>query len=296
MKILSFNSLECFSDKKRVTMTKIALMILSIPAVSRVFGHIAQIQHPRILVKFAIKFFARYYQIDMGDYLGNPEDYPSLSAFFVRPLDPSKRDLIPNHSCVLSPADGVISHLQKINKDSGIQVKGWQYKLSELTGKKEIWDKGWWLAVIYLSPSKYHRFHYPVESRLDTLAHLGNRLFPVNHAGVTVIKNLFIRNERITVSFSTPLFHFHLIAVGAALVGNIKMNAHPAKLVPGRTVYKGWQVHQTHEMGRFEMGSTIVLLLPEKMAIPLSKSGHVVTAGEPLFKLSNYCGSHETCF
>lgn len=261
-------------------------MILSIPVLSRASGRIVQIRRPRILVKSAIRLFARYYQIDMNDHPGIPEDYPSLSAFFVRPLDQNRRHLIPDPSCILSPADGVLSNLQKINSDSGIQVKGWRYKLSELTGKKEDWEKGWWLAVIYLSPSKYHRFHYPLDSQLDTFVHLGNRLFPVNQTGLTAIKNLFVRNERVAASFSTPLFRFHMIAVGAAFVGNIKMNAHPAGFVPGRTEHMGCRVCQTREMGRFEMGSTIVLLLPEKMAVPLSKSGRDIAVGEPLFKIS----------
>ena len=272
--------------KNKITMTKIVLMILSIPVLSRIFGRIVQVRRPRILVKFAINLFARYYQINMDDYPGIPEDYPSLSTFFVRPLDQSKRRLIPDPSCFLSPADGMLSHLQKIDGDSGIQVKGWHYKLSELTGKKENWEQGWWLAVIYLSPSNYHRFHYPLDSRLDTFVHLGNRLFPVNQIGLTSIKNLFIRNERVAASFSTPLFRFHMIAVGAAFVGNIKMNAHPAGFVPGRTEHMGCRVRQIQEMGRFEMGSTIVLLLPEKMVVPLSQSGRNVTVGKPLFKLS----------
>jgi len=267
-------------------MVKTILTFLSFPALSRAYGRITQIRRPRFLVRRVIKLFVRHYKIDMADYPGTPKDYPSLSQFFVRPLDPSRRPLKKDPTSFLSPADGVLAELQKIDKDSAVQVKGWRYRVSELIGKPEDWEQGWWLAVIYLSPTNYHRYHYPLDSRLDAFTHLGNRLFPVNRAGVTCIKNLFVRNERVTASFTAPSFRFHVVAVGATFVGSIKMKDHPAPFKPGQTSLVNRQVRQTDEMGRFEMGSTLVLLLPRDAADPIAKQGAAVKTGEFLFKLS----------
>ncbi len=268
-------------------MIKTILILLSIPALSRLYGRMVRIRRPRSLVRSIVKRFARIYNIDMADYPGALQDYPSLLDFFVRPLDPCTRPLKKDPGNFLSPADGVLADLQKIDKDSAAQVKGWKYKVSELTGKKENWGKGWWLAVIYLSPSNYHRYHYPLDSRLDSFTHLGNRLFPVNKAGLNTIKNLFIRNERVTASFTTHAHGFHLVAVGATFVGSIKMKDHLTPFVPGQTVDMGGRVEQNEEMGRFEMGSTIVILLPRDMADPVCRPGSEIKTGEPIFKLAS---------
>jgi len=267
-------------------MIKTLLTILSFPILSRAYGCLVRIRRPRPLISLIIKQFSRIYNIDMADYPGSVRDYPSLLDFFVRPLNPETRALKNDPDSFLSPADGVLADLQEIDKDSAAQVKGWQYRVSELTGKQENWKKGWWLAVIYLSPSNYHRYHYPMDSRLDSFTHLGNRLFPVNRAGITFIKNLFIRNERVTASFTARSYNFHLVAVGATFVGSIKMKDHPAPFTPGRTVNMNCKANQNQEMGRFEMGSTIVILLPRDMATPLLTPGSEIKTGEPLFKLS----------
>ncbi|PIE61794.1 MAG: phosphatidylserine decarboxylase [Desulfobacterales bacterium] len=267
-------------------MIKLILTLLSPPALSRAFGRLTRVRKPKCLIRLVIKRFATVYHIDMSDYIGIPDDYPSLLEFFVRPLDPNVRPLISDHTSFLSPADGVLAELQEIHTDVATQAKGWQYNVSTLTGVNECWEKGWWLAVIYLSPSNYHRYHYPMNSRLDSLTHLGNRLFPVNRAGITSIKSLFIRNERVTASFSVGDRRFHIVAVGATFVGSIKMSACPGPFRPGQRIPLHIPVEQNDEMGRFEMGSTLVVLLPKDMAQPAITQGETVKVGTPLFKLS----------
>ncbi len=267
-------------------MIKLILTLLSHPALSRAFGRLVRIQKPRCLIQAVIKRFAAVYHIDMSEYTGSLEDYPALLDFFVRPLDPVVRPLTCDDTSFLSPADGVLAELQEIYTDAATQAKGWQYTISTLTGVKEAWEKGWWLAVIYLSPSNYHRYHYPMAGRLDSLTHLGNRLFPVNRAGIHAIKSLFIRNERITASFSTGTHRFHIVAVGATFVGSIKMTAHSGPIQPGQCIPIHTLVQQNDEMGRFEMGSTLVILLPKKMATPTVAQGMPVQVGTPLFTLS----------
>ncbi|WDP92358.1 MAG: phosphatidylserine decarboxylase [Desulfobacter sp.] len=266
-------------------MIKSVLTLLSMPVLSRAYGRIVAIQKPGFLVKALIRRFAAVYNIDMKDYRGSLSDYPSLQKFFVRPLNPETRPLTADPNAFLSPADGVLAELQEINTDAATQVKGWQYRVSQLTGMTEDWEKGWWLAVVYLSPSNYHRYHYPLDSRLDQLTHLGNRLFPVNRAGVNHIKNLFIRNERVTASFTAREHRFHVVAVGATFVGSIEMTAHSAPFTPGRRIPVNRQVRQNEEMGRFNMGSTLVILLPRDMASPAATPGTAVKTGSPLFRI-----------
>lgn len=270
-------------------MIKLILTLLSFPAISRAYGRLVRINRPRFLIRRIIEHFAALYKIDMKPYPGTPGDYSSLLEFFVRPLSPKTNPLNRMPGYFLSPADGILADLQKIDTNSAAQVKGWRYRVSELTGMQENWEKGWWLAVVYLSPSNYHRYHYPMSCRLESLTHLGNRLFPVNRAGVSRIKHLFIRNERVTASFTDGAANqnrrFHVVAVGATFVGSIKMTAHDAPFLPGRSVPVKRMVRQNEEMGRFEMGSTLVILLPRDMARPEVQPGKQVSVGRPLFKL-----------
>jgi len=268
-------------------MTKrILLNILALPIFSRIYGRLTKIRHPRFLVRHVIKFFITHYQIDLTHYSGAPDDYPSLSQFFVRPLNPHTRTITPDSNSILSPCDGLLVDLQLINSDSAIQVKGMEYPLSRLVGRDLDWSREWWLSVLYLSPANYHRFHYPWSGRLEEIQQLGNRLFPVNRHGVTTIPGLFIRNERLVLSFilnGTPGF---VTAVGATFVGSIALSALDNKtLSKGRIpIYK--EIKQTEEMGRFNLGSTIILLFPKKLAEPILKIGSPIITGQPLFHIS----------
>ncbi len=266
-------------------MQKKLLSVISHTVFSRIYGRLTRIRRPLPLVRFIVRRFAGFYGVNMGDYRGELSDYPSLLDFFIRPLNRETRPLKKDPACVLSPADGTLVELQRIDRDEAAQVKGWTYKVSELIGKSEDWSRGWWLAVIYLSPADYHRYHYPLAGRLTSFHHLGNRLFPVNRIGVSTIDKLFIRNERVTASFSSGDREFHVTAVGATFVGSIKMAAHPAPFVPGRKVGMCRNVGQLEEMGRFELGSTLVLLLPRDMAEPLVQPTRAVRVGDPIFKL-----------
>ncbi len=265
--------------------------MISNPLLSRLYGHLTRISRPRFFAGFLIRLFARHYRISMDDYQGSMSDYASLSEFFTRPLDPSARPLLPNSRAVLSPADGVLSHVEEITSDEAIQIKGKTYSLCELVGKNQArqeydWSEGWQLAVIYLSPSNYHRFHYPLDGKLSWMQHLGNRLFPVNSLGLSFIENLFVRNERVVSCFDTNGQNWYLVAVGAAFVGGIHMNCHPLPMVSGEKYAIETAVDQVREMGHFAMGSTLVLLLPKTLASScLLSPGTTVQVGDPIFTL-----------
>lgn len=265
----------------------IFLPILSLPVFSRIWGHIVRIKHP-FLAKRAIRRFRCHYGIDMDEYRGEPTDYKCLADFFVRPLDPEKRPLTGEKTAVLSPADGVLTEIETIFEDRATQIKGKEYSISAFLKEDIDFSEGWHVAVIYLSPYNYHRYHYPVSGKITRYYHTGGRLFPVNQMGLNHIRSLFVRNERIVTEIEKDGMAFYITAVGATFVGSIKM-----EFIPGTAGKKRdrWEavnkdISQLQEMGRFEMGSTIVLVIPRKMAEPINGvRGKSIRVGEPIFKL-----------
>jgi phosphatidylserine decarboxylase len=223
----------------------------------------------------------------MDEYEGEIGDYRSLSDFFARRLDPGKRPLVASENAVVSPADGILTDVETIFSDQATQVKGKTYNISQLLHETIDFFRGWHVAVIYLSPSNYHRFHYPVTGNINRYFHSSGRLFPVNRVGVNRIDRLFVRNERIITEIVNRQMSCYMAAVGACFVGSIKMEfiSDSNRKKRDQWVSVNREVHQLEEMGRFEMGSTIVLVIPGSMAEPLHDIiGQPVKVGQPIFK------------
>jgi len=256
---------------------------------SRLYGRIMRLRRPRCLARAMIKRFQRHYRIAMDEFQGATTDYPSLSDFFLRPLDPARRPLPADENHLLSPADGRLSELEFISGDRATQVKGWAYPLSLLLGETVDFAKGWHAATIYLSPSDYHRFHYPLSAVVSGSFHGGTRLFPVNDFSVNRVKRLYIRNERVVTRFDFKDSYFYMVAVGATFVGNIGMKY----LSAGLPAMNQWreldlQVRQMAEMGHFAMGSTMILVVPvDRVEAVMARKGDTVRVGQPLFRLRN---------
>jgi len=263
---------------------QLILFIISFPVLSRIWGKITKLESPSLLIQEAIRIYASHYEIDMKNFEGDLDDYDSLCAFFTRKLDPSARPLKNDENSFLSPCDGVVSVLENIHADVATQVKGKNYLVSDLVKKELPFEKGFWLATIYLSPRDYHRFHVPVDSTVAAHIHTGWRLFPVNSLGLNNIDRLFIRNERVVVKFKAENFTYFYTAVGATFVGSIKMNF--TENFSDEWVKNDVKYSQNDELGMFEMGSTIVLLVPEEaVEKPMLSQGEKIRAGEPLFLL-----------
>ncbi|HEX7502302.1 MAG TPA: archaetidylserine decarboxylase [Acidobacteriota bacterium] len=266
---------------------RLFLNCLSLPAWSRLWGRLMRVRRPRSLSGLMIRGFQKHYRIGMDEFRGCAADYGSLSEFFLRPLDPDKRPLPLDPSCLLSPVDGRLSELELIGEDRATQVKGWSYPVSLLLAEPVDFSQNWYLATIYLSPSNYHRIHYPLSGRVSGCFHGGIRLFPVNDFSVRRVKDLYIRNERLVTRFTMPGGRFYAVAVGATFVGGIGMEYLPC----GLPVKKEWQdldipVEQMAEMGHFAMGSTIILLFPaNRVEKVLAEKGGAVCVGQPLFKI-----------
>ncbi len=254
---------------------------------SRFYGRIMRLHRPRWLALWMIRSFQKSYQIDMEQFQGRPDDYGSLSEFFLRPIDAQKRPLKSEASGILSPADGRLSELELVSGDAATQVKGWTYPLNLLLAQPIDPEARWYVATIYLSPRDYHRFHYPVSGRISGSFHGGTRLFPVNDFSVNRVQRLYIRNERVVSRLALLDSFLYVVAVGATFVGAIGMKHLPAGLsVPGTWTALDLPVTQMAEMGHFAMGSTIILVVPAGLVDQvIAEKGKSVRVGEPLFKI-----------
>jgi phosphatidylserine decarboxylase len=269
--------------------SRLFLACISWPVLSRVYGRLMRLQRPRLLASWMIKRFKNHYQIDMAEFKGAPLDYFSLADFFVRPLDPEKRPLPADEQFILSPADGKLSELELISADCATQVKGKTYPLGRFLAEDIDFSQGWYLATIYLSPRNYHRFHYPLSGRVSGCFHGGNRLFPVNAFSCERVQKLYIKNERLITRFELNGSSIYVVAVGATFVGSMAMTYLPAGL-PAKNEWRKLDIPVTQmaEMGRFNMGSTIIMVLPAAMVESvIAEKGKPVRVGEPLFKIRN---------
>lgn len=262
------------------------LFVISLPLFSRIWGYITKIEKPEWIAAKMISVFKDHYDIDMNLYEGDETDYRSLSKFFIRPLNKETRPLADDEKSFLSPSDGVVTVCEKVAADIATQVKGRTYSISNLVRKELDFSDGFYLMTIYLSPKDYHRYHVPVDATIKSYIHTGWRLYPVNTMSVNSIEDLFVKNERVVVKMEHNDYEFYYIAVGATFVGSIKMDFF-SKPVDGKWTVVDKEYKQNQELGMFEMGSTIVLVVPENMVDELNVTqGETVKVGQPLFKLS----------
>ncbi|HQQ71129.1 MAG TPA: archaetidylserine decarboxylase [Alicycliphilus sp.] len=225
--------------------------------------------HAGSLTTAMIRRFVARYGVDMSE-AANPDiaSYASFNDFFTRALRPGLRPLA--DAAVVCPVDGAVSQLGAIERDQIFQAKDHHYSTTALLGGNaqlaaQFQDGRF--ATIYLSPRDYHRIHMPTDGRLLRMEHVPGALFSVNPTTARCVPGLFARNERVVCIFETPLGPMALVLVGATIVGSMATVWHgqvnpPRTGQPRRWDYAGQQItlHQGEEMGRFLLGSTVVLL------------------------------------
>lgn len=233
-------------------------------------GHLAS-AHAGGWTHAAIRRFVARYRVDMAE-AADPriESYPSFNAFFTRALKSGVRPLA--DADWICPVDGAISQFGRIDRDRVFQAKGHEYTTVALLGGDATlaarFDDGAF-ATLYLSPRDYHRIHMPCEGRLRRMVHVPGSLYSVNPATARGIPGLFARNERVVCVFDTQNGPFVLVLVGATIVGSMATVWHGVVNPPRPGGVRAWdydepavELAQGAEMGRFLLGSTVVMLWP----------------------------------
>ena len=225
---------------------------------------------------FLISQIVRRYQVHMAEAAQpDPLAYQHFNAFFTRKLRPGARREDADPAAVLSPADGKISQSGPIVDGRIFQAKGQEYTAAELLGDEAAAApyRNGRFATIYLSPRDYHRVHMPLAGTLRETVHVPGRIFSVAPFAVEAIPRLFARNERLVCHFDSEHGPFAVVMVGAILVSSVATVWDGLVIPPyapsiRRKSFAGQQVRLERfaEMARFNMGSTVILLLPEGMA------------------------------
>jgi phosphatidylserine decarboxylase len=244
-----------------------------------------------------IRGFLRMFDVDMQDAeQSDPLRYCSFNEFFTRALRPGTRPLALEAGAIASPVDGTVSECGAIDGDLLLQAKGKLYSLSDLLAGQP-WARrfeGGSFATIYLAPFNYHRVHMPVRGQLQETWYVPGRLFSVNALTARFVPRLFARNERIVALFDTQAGAFALVMVGALNVGSMATvwngDITPAVRSSGarRSIMQlppqALTLEKGAEAGRFNMGSTVILLFEPARAHWLAglRSGLEVRLGETI--------------
>ena len=244
------------------------------------------------LKNLMIRAFAETFNVNIAEaQSGRAEDYASFNEFFTRPLKEGSRPFPSDPHHLACPCDGTVSQMGNIHDDRIFQAKGIDYSLQALLGAEDDWSKHYWngsFCTIYLSPRDYHRVHMPLNGQLLETRHIPGRLFSVNDASARTIPGLFARNERLVCRFQGDVGEFTLIMVGAMLVASIDTVWSGAVewRSDGQVEHHDYReqdivLQRGAEMGRFNYGSTVILLFPNQGFAEELPNGSKVQLGIP---------------
>jgi phosphatidylserine decarboxylase len=239
-----------------------------------------------------VRGFFKLFTIDMTDAVqSDPLGYGSFNEFFTRALKPGARSIAAEPNAIACPVDGAVSEAGVIDGDTLLQAKGRSYRLVELLAAQP-WAKdfeGGSFATIYLAPFNYHRVHMPVRGDLRETVYVPGRLFSVNAVTASLVPKLFARNERVLTLFDSQFGKVALVLVGALNVGSMS-TVWAADITPAarrvitRLPPRQVSLEKGEEMGRFNMGSTVILLFQKDRASFSAgvRAGAIVRLGQSL--------------
>ena len=290
------------------SLTVLLQYLLPKRALTEAMGRLARAQ-AGALTHAVIRRFVQRYRVNM-DEAAEPDitRYASFNDFFTRALQPGARPL--SAAAYVCPVDGAISQFGRIEGDQIFQAKGHTYSTRALLGGDAAlaaYFQNGDFATIYLSPRDYHRIHMPCASRLRRMIHVPGDLFSVNPATAQGVPGLFARNERVVCVFDAldadgrATASFVLVLVGATIVGSMATTWHGVVNPPRPGVVREWRYDgqdirfaQGDEMGRFLLGSTVVLLWPRGSVgfNPAWQAGAAVRLGEAMADRPAPRGAH----
>lgn len=238
---------------------------------SRLIGKLAHSRWPWLKNQLITHFIQRY-QVDMSQALEpDPTRYADFNAFFTRALKPGIRRIDDAPYSLVSPVDGCVSQVGRIQAGRIFQAKNFYFSLVELLGGSEARALPFWnghFATFYLAPKDYHRVHMPDSGKLEEMVYVPGRLFSVNRQSVENISGIFARNERVINIFNTSSGAMAVILVGAMIVASIK-TVWAGTVAPGmgrevqswRYIGSDIQLNKGEEVGQFQLGSTVIVLM-----------------------------------
>jgi phosphatidylserine decarboxylase len=275
------------SDRLQV----LAQHLLPKQVLTRLAGRLADAEAGATTTALIRRFIQRY-GVDMAEAAEpDPAAYPSFNAFFTRALKPGVRPLA--RADWICPVDGAISQFGRIEDGQIFQAKGHHFSATALVGGDAELAAGFaqgHFATLYLSPRDYHRIHMPAAGVLRRMIHVPGALFSVNPATARGVPGLFARNERVVCVFDSARGPWVLVLVGATIVGSMATAWHGVVNPPRPGSLREWfytpgqhALRQGEEMGRFLLGSTVVLLLPGPLGFdPGWQPGAAIRMGEPM--------------
>ena len=271
------------------------LNLLSKPGLSRTTARFADTRWSGPVLRTFLRWYIRHYKVDMDEVAQELGDFETFNAFFTRELKTGTRPIDGTARSLVSPSDGLVVAAETIGPDRHIgQIKGTTYSLDSLLNDESVAASyvGGSQITIYLSPRDYHRVHAPDEGRVVRLCHIAGQCYPVNDWAATHIENLYGLNERVLVEIETSEFGtLGIVMVGAANVARMSLAFHDLTSnnrtegvdLPIDNVRLG----RGEELGRFNLGSTVVLLLPPSTPLEFAcKTGDVVKMGQLLVSRS----------
>lgn len=236
---------------------------------TEILGKLAEIKGGGLTTSF-ISYFIKRYGVNMSEAVhAEPSFYQTFNDFFTREIKSELRPLAKAH--LVSPVDGTISQIGKIQGEQIFQAKGKSFTSTALLGGDELLAQHFTnglFATLYLSPKDYHRIHMPCAGRLKKMTYIPGDLYSVNPLTARSIDELFARNERVVCVFEGEQGPFVMVLVGATVVGSVATTWHGAVNSPRPHGVRSWEydgsllLEQGAEMGRFLLGSTVVMLFP----------------------------------
>ena len=247
-----------------------------------------------------IRSFLRGFKVNMSEAAQpNPLQYPSFNAFFTRALRHGARAIDIDPGALVSPVDGTVSQIGRLDGSKLLQAKGHDYTLEALLDGAPEWAqrfRGGAFATLYLAPYNYHRIHMPMAGTLRAAWFVPGKLFSVNAVTAAAVPGLFAKNERVVCVFEDGPRAFAMVLVGALFVGSIATvwhgdvaprSPHERADLPLDTSRSPLRLSKGVEMGRFNMGSTVILLTPPDLLnwLPKFATGSRVEVGQMLARL-----------
>jgi phosphatidylserine decarboxylase len=249
------------------------IALLPTHAISRIVFRLSRCRVPFVKNNL-IRIYLRLFDIDLSQAReSDPFAYSSWNAFFTRALRDDARPVDPDSNAIVSPVDGTISQIGYLDDRQIVQAKGHYYSVEALLGDQALGDeyKNGAFVTIYLSPRDYHRIHMPCSGKLQRMLHIPGRLYSVAPHTVNTIEGMFAKNERVVTLFDTDCGSLSLTLVGAINVGAIEtiwagLVTPPAGREVSDISYdikEQLHIEKGHEMGRFNLGSTVILVFQE---------------------------------